>query len=235
MGSGRLQAVCTLDSSSHFGSPDTKKSKYSWLWNYHTCSVISHLFISLSWNKSHCENDKIPDLWNILLRLISLLKWQSARKVISTKQETEDDVCVTLVVSGTTIGSWCITPTDACYKRGTGFASSPTPGTPSASAEEETVRWRFCCSVLSLVCFMQATVKLSFFSNRYQGWCKLGGGLGVYVCVCPFWGLVMWIRKSGHLPATQNCSIHSLYTCSAWPLYHLCCLFIGSHACSLLL
>ena len=156
-------------------------------------------------------------------------------KLISTNQETEDDICVTLVVWGTTIGSWCITPTDAGYKRGTGFTSSPTTGTPSASAEEETARWRFCCSVLSLVCFMQATVKLSYFSNQYQGWCELGGGLGVDVCACPFWGLVMWIPKSGHLPATQSCCIHWLYTCCAWPPYHLCHPFIGSRACSLLL
>ena len=154
---------------------------------------------------------------------------------LSLPSRKQDDVCVTLVVSGTTIGSWCITPTDACYKRGTGFASSPTPGTPSASAEEETVRWSFCCSVLSLVCFMQDTVKLSYFSNQYQGWCKLGGGLGVYVCVCPFWGLVMWIPKSGHLPATQNCYTHWLYTYSVWSSNHLYHLLTGSHARPLLL
>ena len=58
---------------------------------------------------------------------------------------------------------------------------------------------------------------------------------GLCVCVCPFWGLVMWIPKSGHLPTTQSCSIPSLYTCSAWPPCHLRHLFIGCHACSLLL
>ena len=32
---------------------------------------------------------------------------------------------------------------------------------------------------------MQVKVELSYFSNRYQGWCKLGGCLGLYVRV-PF-------------------------------------------------
>ena len=113
VGGGRL-VVCTLDSSSHFGSLDIKKNKYSWPWNYHMCTVISHLFIIFFWNKPYDENGKMPKPHKLLLKLISLLKWQSARKLISANQEKEDDIFVTLVVWGTTIGSWCITPTDAC-------------------------------------------------------------------------------------------------------------------------
>ena len=53
--------------------------------------------------------------------------------------------------------------------------------------------------------------------------------------VCPFWGLVMWIHKSSHLPATQNCSTHWFYTCSVWSSNHLYHLLTGSHARPLLL
>ena len=54
-------------------------------------------------------------------------------------------------------------------------------------------------------------------------------------CACPFWGLVVWILKSSHLPATQNHSIHQLYTCRVWSSNHLYHLLTGRHACSLLL
>ena len=106
-----------------------------------------------------------------------------SEKLIPANQDTEDDIHVTLVIWGTNIGSWPITPTDVGYKSGSNFTSSLTTGIPSASTEEEPARWRFCCSLLSLICFLQVKMKLSYFSNRYQGWCNLGGGLGVYVCV----------------------------------------------------
>ena len=68
-----------------------------------------------------------------------------------------------------------------------------------------------------------------------RGGPSFGGGLGVYVCECHFWGLVIWIAKSSHLAATQNCSIHWLHACCYWCLYHLYHLLVGSHAYSLLL
>ena len=53
--------------------------------------------------------------------------------------------------------------------------------------------------------------------------------------LCPFWGLVMWIHKSSHLPATQNCYTHWFYTYSVWSSNHLYHLLTGSHARPLLL
>ena len=49
--------------------------------------------------------------------------------------------------------------------------------------------------------------------GHLNGGPSLGGGLDVYLCECPFRGLVICIAKSSHLPAIQNFSIHWLFTC----------------------
>ena len=94
-----------------------------------------------------------------------------------------------------------------------------------------------CSLVLGLLVASQADAQIdaSQVPGAFDRGLCLGGSLGVYPCACPFQGPVVWIAKSSHLSAVQNCSIHWLYTCCLWRLYHLCHLFTGSHACSLLL
>ena len=142
-----------------------------------------------------------------------------SEKLIPANQDTEDDICVTLVVSGTTIGSWCITPTDACYKRGTGFASSPTPGTPSASAEEDE-------GSATLYCPWSALCRTRWSSATSQTGTRGGASweevLG-YMCVCVPFGV--WSCGSVSLAISLQLKIapftlyirvlHGLHTISA--------------------
>ena len=59
----------------------------------------------------------------------------------------------------------------------------------------------------------EAQTDASQVLGHLNGGPSLGGGLDVYLCEHPFRGLVVWISKSGQLPAIQNCSIHWLFTC----------------------
>lgn len=102
--------------------------------------------------------------------------------------ETEDDVCVALVVSGTTIGSCSSRQQILAIKRLRLHPLQPLGHPPSFCRRDSEMKVLLLSVVLGL--FMQATVKLSFFSNRYRGGASWEEALG-YMCVCPFWGLVM--------------------------------------------
>ena len=145
-----------------------------------------------------------------------------------------------VIIWGTAIGSWCVTPADAGYKRGSNLHPLQPLGHPQLLQKDHRVnkmKALLCSLVLGLLVASQADAQIdaSQVPGAFDRGLCLGGSLGVYPCACPFQGPVVWIAKSSHLSAVQNCSIHWLYTCCLWRLYHLCHLFTGSHACSLLL
>ena len=162
--------------------------------------------------------------------------------MIPAKQDTEDDVCVTLVLGGTAIGSRCVTPTQWSCKRWQ-VTTSPATGTSSVLTKERLQERQHEGSVPEFTtCFGLCRPRRASSAKPLRGtrdgliWKEV---LGVCVCVCvcvwSFHGFVMWMHELSHLPPTQHCSIYWLYTCSVWSLYHLYCVLVASYAFLLLL
>ena len=222
--------ICTLDSSSHFESHCKEEINNCPLAILDVLQFLTYF------------TGQMPASTYASLKTNLIIKMTECQQSVSLPTRILKVLSAApVVIRGRAIGSWCVTPADAGYKSGSSFASSPTTGTPSASTEgpQESTRWRLCCALLSLVCLLPIKGKLMETPHRYQGHLNggpsLGGSLSEYWCECPFRGLVMWTAKSSHVPATENCSLHGLYTCCLWCLCHLDHPFIGSHACSVLL
>ena len=162
-------------------SLDTKENKYSWPWNI---TLVLWFLIH-----SKGQMSRFPQASSKTIIMIKNDKM--TRKMIPAKQDTEDDFCVTLVLGGTTIGSWHQADITILLK----VAPIPTLSnlwdTLSLDRRRTTgdTRWRFSFSLFSLVWFVPPKKrKLSKVSQRYQGSSALGGGLGcVCVCVYTFW------------------------------------------------
>ena len=170
--------VCVLDSLSQFGSQDAKENKSSWL---EIWEVYCDFAVTL---KVNC-----PDSFNLLLKQSAWFKYKMSWKFIHAKQDIDDNSCLTLVLGGTTIGSWHQADITILLK----VAPIPTLSnlwdTLSLDRRRTTgdTRWRFSFSLFSLVWFVPPKKrKLSKVSQRYQGSSALGGGLGC-VCVYAFW------------------------------------------------
>ena len=178
--------VCVLDSLSQFGSQDAKENKSSWL---EIWEVYCDFAVTL---KVNC-----PDSFNLLLKQSAWFKYKMSWKFIHAKQDIDDNSCLTLVLGGTTIGSWHQADITILLK----VAPIPTLSnlwdTLSLDRRRTTgdTRWRFSFSLFSLVWFVPPKKrKLSKVSQRYQGSSALGGGLGC-VCVCTLSGFVMLIHR----------------------------------------
>ena len=94
-----------------------------------------------------------------------------------------------VIIWGTAIGSWCVTPPDARYKSGSSFASSRTTWTPSASTEGpqsqqdegsavHSCPWSACCQ------------------SRGSSWRHLTGTRGIWTVVQAWEEVLAYIHVS---------------------------------------
>ena len=107
--------------------------------------------------------------------------------MIPAKQDTEDDVCVTLVLGGTAIGSRCVTPKQWSCKRWQ-VTTSPATGTSSVLTKERLQERQHEGSVPEFTtCFGLCRPRRASSAKPLRGtrdgliWKEI---LGVCVCVC---------------------------------------------------
>ena len=116
--------ICTLDSSSHFESHCKEEINNCPLAILDVLQFLTYF------------TGQMPASTYASLKTNLIIKMTECQQSVSLPTRILKVPSVApVIIWGTAIGSWCVTPPDARYKSGSSFASSRTTWTPSASTE----------------------------------------------------------------------------------------------------